>query len=213
MIHHYRKVIFLAMLMLLTSCAAAMNSDWRKEGFNGSEFNTVAVIVTGKDRALRVVVENDISKLIQKKGIQTKLGTALFSPANSLKKLEVEEIATVLKKANVDGVITVTLIDVKERSVYASGKVVSYPNGYYRVGKYIYRNYSRVVLPGYYTNVNDYLIESNLYDMSATIKQEALLWSGQSDVYDPKSLESAASSYASNLVRYLFDNNLLLAKK
>ena len=213
MIHHYRKVIFLAMLMLLTSCAATMNSDWRKEGFNGSEFNTVAVIVTGKDRALRVVVENDISKLIQKKGIQTKLGTALFSPAISLRKLEVEEIATVLKKANVDGVITVTLIDVKERSVYASGKVVSYPNGYYRVGNYIYRNYSRVVLPGYYNNVNDYLIESNLYDMSATIKQEALLWSGQSDVYDPKSLESAASSYASNLVRYLFDNNLLLAKK
>ncbi len=50
------------------------------------------VIVAGKDRALRVVVENDISKLIQKKDIQTKLGTALFSPANSLRKLEVEEI-------------------------------------------------------------------------------------------------------------------------
>ena len=213
MIHQFRKVIFLFIVVLFTSCAATMNVDWRKEGFNGAEFETVAVIVTGKDRALRAVVEEDISKLIEKKGIQTKLGTALFSPANSLKNLEVEQIATVLKKANVDGVITVTLLDVKEKSAYTSGKVVSYPDGYVRVGKYIYRNYSRVVLPGYYTNVNDYLIESNLYNMNASSKQEALLWSGQSDVYDPKSLESAANSYASNLVRYLFDNTLLIAKK
>jgi hypothetical protein len=201
------------MVVLLSSCGATMNVDWRKEGFKGVEFGTVAVIATGKDRALRTVVEEDISKLIQKKGIQTKLGTELFTPVNSLRNLEVTEIATALKEANIDGVITVTLLDVKERSNYTSGKIVSYPDGYVRVGKYIYRNYSRVVLPGYYTNVNDYLIESNLYDLKASNKKEALLWSGQSDVYDPKSLESAASSYASNLVRYLFDNNLIITEK
>ena len=60
---------------------------WRKKGFLGSEFHAVAAIVSGKDKALRIVVENDISKLIEKKGVQTKFGAALFSPANSLKKL------------------------------------------------------------------------------------------------------------------------------
>jgi hypothetical protein len=78
----------------------------------------------------------------------------------------------------------------------------------------MYTNYNNVYSPGYYENTKQYIVESNLYNLTiSTDAENAMVWKGQSSVYNPSSIDGGATSYAKNLVGYLVKNNIILSTK
>jgi hypothetical protein len=66
--------------------------------------------------------------------------------------------------------------------------------------------YGSVYSPGYYTTDKTYFLECNLYDLKQDGK---LVWSGQSETYNPSSLESFAKSFAARVSDALQNAGLL----
>jgi len=69
-----------------------------------------------------------------------------------------------------------------------------------------YRYYSPMVYsPGYYTTDKTYYIETNFYDL----EEDLLLWSIQSEAYNPSSLDSWFDQYSFNLLNELAREGLI----
>jgi hypothetical protein len=62
-----------------------------------------------------------------------------------------------------------------------------------------------VYSPGYYTTDKTYYIETNFYDL----EEDLLLWSIQSEAYNPSSLDSWFDEYSFNLLNELAREGLI----
>ena len=62
--------------------------------------------------------------------------------------------------------------------------------------------------PGYYTEDKTYFIESNLYDMQTG----AIIWSVQSEAYNPSNLAAASKTYSEMLMKKLKEEGGLYRK-
>ena len=201
----------LTLLFLSFGCKPTMDYVWKKDNFNGKKFNKIAVIAVSDDFSVRQEVENGIIRDLKENGIEAISGLSFLPPNAPKSEWEAENIAKKLKAMGVDGALSVNLINKRDRTDYVPGETYVYPTGYYRYGNHIYNNYSRIYNPGYYVEVEEYLIEANLYDVTVTSsKQQALMWTGQSKLYNPSGVKSAATSYSDNLIGYMLGNNILL---
>src|SRR4030095_17201404 len=69
-----------------------------------------------------------------------------------------------------------------------------------------YSHYTQTVSdPSYYAAEKDYFIQSNLYDAAS----EEIMWSVQSEVYSPSTLEKFSKSYTAGLLRKLEKDKML----
>ena len=68
--------------------------------------------------------------------------------------------------------------------------------------------YPQVYSPGYYSTDKTYYIESNFYDLEL----DQLLWSIQSEAYNPTSLESWFKKYSYNLIKLQKEEGLITKK-
>jgi len=71
----------------------------------------------------------------------------------------------IIKDNNIDGVITMSMIDSDESMDYELGRTVTVPTDYYRYGPYAFQRYSTIHEPGYYVETKSYLIEAVLHDL------------------------------------------------
>ena len=160
-------------------CAPSMKYTWSKEGVQGKEFEKIAVIVIGKDFEIRSLVESKVSKDLEQYGITMVKGTSFLGINASKNDWQPDIISKKLKSLGVDGAISISLINIRDKSEFVQGESYVYPSGYYRYGKHIYTTYSRVYTPSYYKDVKEYIVESSLYDVSIEKPREkALLWKG-----------------------------------
>ncbi len=198
------------MLFFLVSCKPQMDYVWSKKDFEGKKINKIAVIAVTKDNAARQLVENRIVNDLKDYGIDAISGLSFLPPNASDSDWETANIAKKLIELDVDGAISVTLLDTKDKTEFVPGQSYMYPNGYYRYGRYIYSSYSNIYSPGYYDQQTEYIIESKLYDVTITSnKENALLWLGQSSLISPSSINDAAKTYGDNLVGYLIENKII----
>jgi hypothetical protein len=204
------KILITIVLFSLISCKPQMDYVWSKKGFEGKKINKIAVIAVSKDNAARQSVENRIVNDLKSNGIDAISGLSFLPPNASDSEWETENIAKKLIDLGVDGAISVTLLDTRDKTEYIPGQSYMYPYGYYRYGRYVYNSYSNIYTPGYYDQQTEYLIESKLYDVTIkSDKENALLWIGQSSIVSPTSLNDAAKSFGDNLVGYLIENKII----
>lgn len=112
-----------------------------------------------------------------------------------------------------DGVITMALVDSKETDRYKPGETLYVPS-YYRVGKYIVRGYETYSSPGYYSTEKSYLIEAILYNVKGELSEgkETMVWTGQSSLLEPSSLENASKSFTKRMVNQLIIDRIIAPK-
>ena len=207
-----RNLTYFLMLLFLYGCAPTMDYSWIKNSYEGKTFNKIGVIVVSKDQAVRSTLENKIVLDLKEQGIDAIASINSFLPANAPKSnWDTAKIASNLKDNNCDAALGISLVDIQDRTDYVPGENYIYPTGYYRYGRHIYTNYNRIYSPGYYEQNREYVIESNLYDLTVdNIEINAMVWKGQSSVSNPRSVEGGSKIYADNLVGYLIKNNILI---
>ncbi len=202
-----RIIISSIALFTLTSCVSTMKYTWTKENFEGKKFDNVLVLAIAKNIDARTIFENTVVKALDEEGINSTNSLKLFPPIIGLDKLSEEAIESKIRAGGFDAVIVSSLVDVNSQDVYEYSNYY-YPHPYF-YGRHIWYGYGYAYTPDYYRQQNTYVVESRLFDTSAKTKEEAIVWSGQSELTDPGSFESGSKEYAYSMVKTLLKSGVL----
>jgi hypothetical protein len=211
--HSIYLLFILAILFSACSSSQKITSSWvNRDLLPKGPYKSIFILVITQNDATNFVVEDDMSKVIKARGVKTVKSTSIFIP-NFLATggISKEDLANAIKKAGCDAVFTIALLDTKTDQRYQQGTAYS-PMGYGFYGSYYgYYNYysPRVYSPGYYTTDKTYYIESNFYDLVS----DQLLWSIQSEAYNPANLDSWFKSYSKQLLYQLKKEGLIKNKE
>ena len=211
----FKLFLLISMTGLLFSCSTSqrvINSWVNKEVIKDKDYKKIFVIALTQNQAARNIVESDLSKSIEELGLEVVKSSSVF-PATFTKEAspKKDEILSKVKELNCDLVFTISLLDSKTETKYVPGTITyaPYPTyGYYRGFGNYYNYYSPTVYsPGYYTTDKIYYIEGNLFDVDS----EGILWSVQSETYNPSSLKEFSASYC-KLIVYQANKDGLIKK-
>jgi len=211
-----KKVHVVAILLLslfVTSCGPSkdITGVWvNKDKIKGKKFHNIFVIVLTGNLEVRNHIETDLVNRIIKKGFKAVKSIDVLTPtfkdgAQPTK----EEILQKVKDNGCDGIFVASLLKKEEEvryvactNAYSIGPYYTWSGTFFG---YYSHYYPSVSTSGYYTNGKNYFVQSNLYDTAS----EEIMWSVQSRVFDPSSLNAFIKAYTSSLVTQLQSEGLL----
>lgn len=194
-------------LMAATACTSTkVTSSWKaNDAQRLGKDNRIMVmaLVPDKDRALRSQMENYTVSELRRKGYNAVSALQEYGP-QGFGKMGEKQVLNQLKGSTVNQVMTIVMLDKGRERSYVPGYVYQ-PYGYYGFWPYYSAWYSRMYSPGYYTVNTKYQWEGNLYDLSSG----QLLYSVQSQSFDPPTTERMAVLYAQQVVKDMARQQLL----
>jgi hypothetical protein len=201
-LHTLPVTITLFSIAIITSCSSSkLTSSWAAT--NASVLATsnkilVLGIIQEKDTRLRMQMEGWLVDGLKAKGYNAVSAYTLYGPKMFDNKSE-EAVLAQLHNSNIDEVFTIALLDKSKQRQYQPGTV--YPSPFW--GYYSYM-YGRIYSPGYTTVTTRFFWESNLYD----VRTKALLYSAQSETYNPSSASDMARDNSRTIVKNMIKKGL-----
>jgi hypothetical protein len=177
--------------------------EWKDAEYVG-RVQSVMVIGVAERMVMRRAFEDELSRQLLEKGA-TASSSARVLPPNT--KIEEQAIKAEIARLNLDAVLVTRLLDVEKTTEYVPGTTTMvYSQPYYR-GMYPYYHtvYEEVHTPGYTIENTVVTLETNLYDA----RRETLIWSAQSETFDPGSAESAIKEVAQVIVESMVARGLI----
>lgn len=193
---------------MLAACGPSTNitNSWSASDMDAARINKVMIVGMTKDQSFNQSLEQQLSQNLTKEGYATSGAYAQFGPGGFKGDNERQAMRR-LKSSGVDGVLSVALLDKEQEQNYIPNNTMYYPVGP-RFGRFwgYYNYYSyRVNDPGYYKTSTKYFLEANLYNA----KTNKLVYSAQSETFDPSSRESFAADYARAIVANMKSKSLI----
>ena len=210
---NYFSMLGLVVCLMLSSCSPSMKitGNWMNKDIMGTgKFQKIFLFTIAYDMGAKQAVENAQAKAAASHGITTVKSYEVFGPNFLAQKPSKDEIIAKIKETGCDAVFTSALKDVKSETRYVPGTTTYAPYyGYYgSFGGYYGSMNSFMYEPGYYTEDQTYFIESNLYDVATG----DIVWSVQSEAYNPSNVEKVANNYAYLLFEKLKSEGILNKK-
>jgi hypothetical protein len=210
--NNVKYVVLLAAISLLAACSSTkVTSSWKAPDVTFSSLSMkkimVAALLPDKNRELQKSMERQLVDELNSKGINAVSSYEVYGP----KYFPQDEHKAVnkLKESGVDGFLTIVLLDKSKEENYNPGYSQIQPLGYYRNWFGYYRTvYGRVYTPGYYSTQTKYYWESNLYNVPG----EKLIYSAQSESFDPSSVNHLANDYSGKLINDMMKQGLVAKK-
>lgn len=202
----------LLMLVMAGCSSSKITSSWNNKNNieNPARFNKILVVglFDEKNRTLRRQMEEQLAVQLRNEGFNAVTSVSIYGP-KSFENVSEEKALKMVHDNNIDGVITIGLIDkTKERNYVPDNNYWGpyRPYGYYRPWGYYYRPY---YMPGfrgghYETNIN-YMFETNLYSVS----DKKLIYSVQTQSSDPSTMGTLTYDYSRSVTKDLKKNNVL----
>jgi len=198
--------LFLIAFYLL-SCGASqkITSSWVNKDVDPSKkYTSIFVMALSQNQSARNIVESDLANAIAAKGYKVAKSTEFFTPQFTKETAPTKEaVLAKVKQLGCDAIITVGLVDKTSETRYVPGSSVTvgyspymgYGAGYGFGGYYGYMG-STMYNPGYYTTDKTYFMEANVFDVAT----EKMIWSAQSEAYDPTSISKFSREYTTLLM-------------
>ncbi len=208
-----KSLIFFLIVLLIASCSGStkITSSWKSPDVTSSELSSKKVMVVAllpdKDRELQKSMEMQLVNELKTKGVNAVSAFQTFGPKYFPQ--DEQKALNKLHETGIDNVLTIVLLDKNKEKSYTPGRVDIMPVGYYRNWFGYYRTvYTRVYTPGYYTSNTRLYWESNLYDL----RGNKLLYSAQSESFDPSSISQLASDYSVKIIGDMAKQGLVAVK-
>jgi len=205
-------IIFLTSALCFVGCkpGTEIAGSWRNKDAPNTGLNTILVAALTNGTNARQILENDLATALNEKGYRTLKSIELLPPSlSSSIKPDRKALLKSITGTGADAILTVALIERETETRYIPGSVsyAPFPRfGYYGTfWDYYNAWYPMLHDPGYYQENKVYFIETNLYD----IKTEQLLWSAQSDTYNPTNLADFASEFSDIVVSQMEKDDIL----
>lgn len=166
-------------------------------------------VIRDSDRSIRENMERHLTEDLRTRGFEAVSSYREFGP-KTFEGLNEKETLEQLRKNQVNVVLTVVLLDKERERNYYRGYFYYSPFFYYYNNFWGYQMMmnSRIYQPGYYVTDTRYFWESNLYDL----RTGALLFSVQTQTFEPSSTERMAHEYGEKITEALMNCNLIKPK-
>lgn len=206
---HIRKaaVIFL-FLVISCSTGSHITSSWKAPNVQPKKYNKILVLglIREADRSIREKMEEHVVGDLKEMGYNAVCSCDEYNP-KTFENMDEKDAITKLSGGGIDAVLTIVLLDKSKEKYYVPGRVYYSPYFLYqnRFWGYYRTMYDRIYSPGYYVVDTKYFWESNFYDLSS----KELLYSAQSQSFDPSTMENLAHEYGQMIVTNMVKNNIL----
>ncbi len=205
-----RILIFPILLLLLFSgCVTTtkLTSSWKAEDSMQTKIKKVVVLglIREYDRTLREKMEEHLVNDLKALGYDAVCACNEYNP-KAFDNMSEEQAIDKLRSSGVDAVLTIVLLDKTSEKYYVPGRV-QYSSAYYqsRFWHYTRLMMDRIYEENYYVTNTKYFWESNLYEL----KESKLLYSAQSQSFDPSSTESLGHEYGQLIIKDLVTKKVL----
>jgi len=203
------NLLLLAVVGLFAwSCTSSMKYTWTNDGYQGRKFEKILVVAESSTQKGRLSTENAIVAALVKEGINAETSINVFPVAGKHHELSEEQIENKILEGGYDGVLVTSLVDAKTRDVREGGGSYMQPVRY-RYGRRIRTGYVHMQEPEYYRQEKTFVLETQFFDTKNAATKEAVVWSGQSELTDPSSTDSAAKRYSKQLTKTLLENGIV----
>jgi len=198
------------LLAMANSCGTStmVTGTWQKPAVTET-YDNIMVTALVPTTSSRSAIERSMVANLREEGTDASQSIDVIPPRLIEEEDKKREIQNTIIRDGFDGVLTITLIDEDTETRYVRGSGMYRPYPYYGFygnfwGYYDYW-YPRFYEPGYYVENKVYYMETNLYDAQT----EDLVWSAQSETYDPIDLESFAEGFSEEIVEELDEQGLI----
>jgi len=200
---HVFTALFIALSFVSCSPSMKVTADWKDtESLPGKQFNKIFIAAMTSNLDAKRTLESDFQKYALSRGLAAVKSGEVFRPnfdnTNAPNK---ETVLEKIRETGSDAIFTITVLDKQTDTRHGNSAPYapmsfSYYSGFW---DYYNHNHSSVYAPGYYSTNKTYYLESNLYELSTG----KLLWSVQSEAYDPSSIKKFSRQYAELVTKTL----------
>jgi hypothetical protein len=203
------QTIGLVMLMLAVACSSSkLTTSWKADNLVTKKYNKILVLglINEPDRTLREKMEEHLLGELKALGYNTICSCDEFNP-KTFEDMTEKQALDKLANSGVDAVLSIVLLDKEKERYYVPGRIRYSPFTIYRdhFWRYYRTIYERVYTPGYYVENTKYFWESNFYE----IESKNLIYSAQSQSFDPVSAQSLAHEYGKIIIKDMVTKNIL----
>ena len=205
-----RLLFITAVLFFITSCSTNgtnIVSSWTNENYQSKTYKKILVLGISEHNSNRAEVESAIVKRLFKKNIPAVASLSLFPPQLQVTPVSEEKMVSAIKSNNIDAVLIVSLLDIKEEQRHVPSRTYAKPMYPYYTPYYGYYSTSHrtVHTPGYTVNTEKVYLESNFY----SVKSKELVWTAQSESIDPENISDFAVQYSETIVSAMLHAKLI----
>jgi hypothetical protein len=194
-------IALIGIIALLYSCSPSteITGTWKNPNVSAAVYDNILIASMSSKVNVKQEIENNLAAELSKQGVQAYKGIEVLPPSFR-DNPDKNEMLKKIRGTSANAILTVSLIDTETENRYVPGNVTYAPVsrfGYY--GRFWgYYNYWNPIVtsPGYYTEDKTYFLETNLYDVDT----EELVWSAQSETYNPSSLSQSSQEFAKIIV-------------
>ena len=205
----YLYILLFALLFSACGPSQKITNSWiNPEASVNAPYKSIFIMALTQIQGNSFSVEDRMAGLIASRGQKVVVSSAVFPPSfTGSENFTQEDMAEAIKRTGCDAVFVISVLDVQTVESYQPGSSY-YPMSYGMYGSYYgyYNYYSPMVYsPGYYSTDKTYYIETNFYDL----EEDRLLWSIQSEAYNPTSIDSWFDRYSYDLLKELKNEGLI----
>ncbi|MFW6370123.1 MAG: hypothetical protein ACOC10_02830 [Bacteroidota bacterium] len=205
-------VIFSSFIMMIIvfSCGSSttITGTWERQEIP-RDYNNVLVAALTPQTGIKATIENEMAQNLSEVGVEASQSIEVLPPKFSDDDNQKQRVLDAIQTNEVDAILTVTVIDEETETRYSPGAAsyAPYPafDFYGNFWGYYSHWYPRFDSPGYYSEDKIYFIETNLYDADT----EDLIWSAQSETYNPADIETFSEDFAEEIVEQLTEDGIL----
>jgi len=201
-------LIFLLIAVLLAGCSSSnkISNSWKNPEATqeSAKFQTVAVFAMVKNPDMRMDVEESIASQMP--------NTIAVPSYKMITKDELADINAVKQKLNergMEGALILSVKKIDETTHYPSTVYYPpgmYPSAYYSFGGYYNYAWNYMYDPYAYSSTNVYVdLEILIY----SIKNDQLIWYGESTSVNPESIQQTISELAVSVKEQLIEDGLI----
>lgn len=199
---------FLTLVILFQNCKTSqITSTWKAKDFTPKEYSKIMVvgIIREADRTIREQMEKHLVEDLRLQGLNAFSSYVEYGP-KTFENMNENSVNEKLAAEGVDGVLTIVLLNKEKERYYVPARVVYTPYVTYhdRFWRYYSSVYTRIESPDYYGVSTKYFWESNFYDL----KGNKLLYSVQTQSFDPGSASSMAHEYGQMIIKNIISSNI-----
>ena len=203
------KIYLLLLLPIIAGCTTSrITHSWKAENAAPKKYNKILVLGLSGDPDIRIreKMENHIVGDLSTLGYSAVSGLKEYGP-KSFRDIEEGLVMAELEAGGFDAVITIAMLNKSQERNYIPGHVHFSPYAIYQRRFYGYYTtiFDRIYSPGYYAISTRYFWESNLYDLET----KELLYSVQTESFDPPSIESLGHEYGKLIVQDMVNKRVL----
>jgi hypothetical protein len=208
-----KKLIIGALVVFFSACettSTVITGSWKSPKLNKS-YHSILIAALTSHAVSKSTIENELAAAFNANGMRALKSIDEFPPNMTASDSDKQVMMNKLSTSGTDAILTVSLLRKETDSRYVPGSYSYDPYGnygYYRRfwGYYSYW-YPYVYEPGYYDTGRVYYMESNLYDTNT----EELIWSAQSETYNPIDLPTFAQEFANLIIDKMKKDGVLLS--